>query len=138
MPASIFVSKGCTLSYKDLNKVFLTDKTGKTLFSGKEIDGLFYFKGNTHRGSHEPGEDSNSTTTTSEPTTFSPDPDCTGIDSPLPSTFFGLKPGNITANSNDLQKQLYDAHCSYGHLHFNMLRKMFGLKKGDNLVSPEA
>ena len=43
MPASQFIRKGCTLTYKD-NKVRLLNQHGSPMFDGKEFDGLFYFR----------------------------------------------------------------------------------------------
>ena len=40
--------------------------------------------------------------------------------------------GRITAGSRDFGKQLLEAHWAYGHLHFKKLRKLLGLKPGND------
>ena len=108
MPASTFIAKDCTLTYHDLDKVSLVHNDGTPLFNGKEINGLFFFHAETIRAT-----------------------DPTPQVSPA-STFFGLKAGKISASAKEFPQQLYEAHCAYGHLHFDKVRKLLGLKKGHN------
>ena len=146
MPASTFVKKGCTISYTKLNKCYLTDKKGKPIFTGKEIDGLYFFNGNTQRGARTKAKSANSKSflasdvippttsksfSASDATTPTTNVDGHVSDEP-PTTYFGLKPGARTASAQDFPQQLHEAHCSYGHLNFDKLRKLLGLKKGDN------
>ena len=53
------------------------------------------------------------------------------------ATFFGLKASDkISATTQDFSNRLLEAHWSYGHLHFDKLRKLLGLKKGNNPECP--
>ena len=105
MPVSTFTRKGCDVRFGQ-DKVILTDPNNKTLLSGKRIGGLFYFNATTERGLKKTRK--------------------------LPSAFFGLKPGKITASGQDFARKLFEAHCAYGHMNMDKLRPMLGLKKGTN------
>jgi hypothetical protein len=130
MPASTFVRQGCTLSYHDTDQVSLLNPKGILIFSGKEIDGLYYFRASTvtqdqtelPTHSQPPPDELNYNQDNTEEATLGKGAD----------VFFGLKPGIQSASGQDFSKQLYEAHCAYGHLHFDKIRKLFGLKKGDN------
>ena len=53
------------------------------------------------------------------------------------TTYFGLPVGkNINESANDFAQRFLEAHCAYGHLHFDKLRKLFGLNKGDKPHCP--
>ena len=102
MPVSTFTAKGCKIAYgKDT--VVLTDPKDKPILAGKLIGGLYYFRTQTIR----------SDSANTEP--------C--------GVYFGLKAGT-NPSSQDFQRQLHEAHCAYGHMPFDKLRKMLGLKKG--------
>jgi hypothetical protein len=48
-------------------------------------------------------------------------------------TFFGLQAGKDTSTAGlDFSSRLLEAHWCFGHLHFDKLRKLLGLKKGTN------
>lgn len=115
MPASQFIRMGCILTYRD-NQVTLKNPKGAPMLSGKEIDGLYYFHSSTvHNAKLEKCK-----TTKAE------------VDS-ASSTFFGLQAGtNISDSAQDFSSRLLEAHWSYGHIHFDKLRKLLGLKKGNN------
>ena len=52
-------------------------------------------------------------------------------------SFFGLPyKGSFSSDSDQFARQLQEAHCSLGHLNFDTVRKMFGLKRGDNPHCP--
>lgn len=116
MPVSTFVKKGCTVTYHNTDRVHLSSAKGDTMLTGKEIDGLYFFRSRTVHN--------NTTNRTNHDVDTAPSPEA--------ASFFGLKPGKISASAQDFPKQLYEAHCAYGHIHFDKLRKMLGLKKGDN------
>ena len=105
MPVSTFTKKGCFVRYGQ-DSVTLTDDNNKTLLAGKRIGGLFYFHATTERGEKKTNK--------------------------TPSAYFGLKPGKISASAQDFPRKLFEAHCAYGHLNFDRLRAMLGLKKGTN------
>jgi hypothetical protein len=131
MPASTFIKKGCSLTFSGLNKVSLTDPEGRPIFSGIEIEGIYFYQSRTISGrlksqqqqaSHHHGEGD-----AGEP------PAGTRAPSPWHFSFFGLPTsGNIKASGLDFAKQLLEAHWAYGHLNFTKLRKLLGLKPGDN------
>ena len=117
MPASNFVRKGCTLKFSDLDKVHLTDKHNAPILSGKEDGGLYFFHCETeyqHTTKHD---------------------DIKTIQSS--AVFFGLPAGhNSTPASADFAKKLLESHWAFGHLNFTKLRKLLGLKKGDDPSCP--
>ena len=121
MPASTFVKKGCSLAFCNYTEVYLTNAADETLLNGKAIDGLYFFHCKTLPGNAKSGHDAAQHHTIID-----------GAPASRASTYFGLKPGKITASAQDFPKQLYEAHCAYGHVHFDKLRKLLGLKKGDN------
>ena len=110
MPATPFVRKGCTLSYFDSDKVCLTAQDDSPLFDGCEFQGLYYFRSETIRPQHQP----------------------TNAPVPQDYAFFGLPVGAIRAGASDFGRRLLETHWAYGHLNFTKLRKMLGLKKGDD------
>ena len=121
MPASAFVRKGCSLTYED-NKVTLYNQSKEPMFEGKEIGGLYYFRANTVRNSrfHKKVQSSKR------------DPRDSNS-----STFFGLRAGqNTSTTSQDFSMRLLEAHWCYGHLHFDKLRALLGLKRGTNPECP--
>jgi hypothetical protein len=110
LPASQFVSKGCKLTYEN-GIVTLTDQQARPVLSGEEFGGLYYFHCETVRGW----------------TNHSPSPDVQA------TVLFGLPVSkNISAKSVDFARKLLEAHWCYGHLHFDKLRKLFGLAKGND------
>ena len=110
LPAFQFVSKGCKLTYKD-NTVTLVDQQDHAVLSGKEFGGLFYFHCETVR----------------DWTDRSLPPDVQS------AALFGLPVcKNISAKSVDFSRKLLEAHWCYGHMHFDKLRKMFKLGKGND------
>ena len=91
----------------------LVDKKGKTLFTGREYEGLYYFHCSVHHV--EKGR------------------------YPLhPSAaFFGLPlSGHIKASGDDFAKKLTETHCALGHMHYNKVRKLYSLKPGENPDCP--
>ena len=117
MPAYQFLNKDCDMILRK-GEVHLRDKNKANIFSGKEIGGLYYYRSQTVHSSslNSPKE---------QPKEI------------LSTTFFGLPVGkHISAKSQDFGKQLLESHWAYGHLHFDKLRKMLGLKKGDDPECP--
>ena len=113
MPVSPFVRKGCSIAIGDFDKVYLRSSDGSPMLSGKEIGGLYFFKCSTLRGK-----------SASEGNPFS-------------ETFFGLPTGNKDrVHAQDFPRRLLESHWAYGHLHFDKLRRLLGLKKGDNPECP--
>ena len=122
MPVAQFVKKGCTFQIHDFDKVDLKDKKGVTVFKGKEFRGLYYYRAVTLKGNLP----------TTEPLDTVPD-------SPTESdgaSFFGLPVGRVTSSGATFAKQLMETHLTLGHMNFATLRKMFGLKAGDNPNCP--
>lgn len=116
MPVSQFVKKGCTFEIYDFDKVALKDKKGKTVFKGRELHGLYYYRASTLKGQLPAVE-----------------PLDTVPDDPADSaSFFGLPVGRITSSGANFAKQLMETHLALGHMNFSTVRKMFGLKAGDN------
>ena len=94
-----------------------------TLLSGHEFDGLYFYNcvsvrtPNKHT-SHQPKK---------HKVTTEPD------DNTTPRVMFGLEANKtLSATHGDFSQKLLDAHCAYGHIHFNSLLKILGLKAGDN------
>jgi hypothetical protein len=106
MPVSTFTTQGCKIEYGK-HSVVLSNPKGVPILAGELIGGLYYFKTQTIRGRL------NSTNT-----------------SQTDNAYFGLKAGNITATGQDFSRQLFEAHCAYGHMAYPKLRKMLGLQKG--------
>ena len=127
MPVSTFVSKGSSLVIDNYDKINLTSKSGSSIFSGREFDGLYYYRCKTVQqlqgvaATSAPGTNH----TADQPAHAKAD------------LHFGLAVGtNIKATGNDFGKRLLEAHWAYGHLHFDKLRKLLGLKKGDDPDCP--
>ncbi len=106
MPASAFVRLGCKIVLEDFDKVSLYSEKGDVIFSGKEVDGLYYF---------------HSETVHSTSSTF--------FGLPLNTT-------EADVSAPDFSKRFLEAHWSFGHLHFKKLRKLFRLGKGDDPDCP--
>lgn len=112
MPTSPFVKHGCKLVIENVSgteRAVLYDKRGNHIFDGFNSGGLYYFRCDTV----QPGE----CTTNMEANT----------------SYFGLplKASKLASNI-DFPRRLLEAHWSLGHLNFSKVRKMFGLKPGDN------
>ena len=114
IPATPFIRQNYTLTF-DSNIVTLYSNDHKRMIlSGKEINNLYYFNSRTLKNvSHKENFHSKNY---SEPTTL-----------------FGLPTGRkITPASQDFARGLLESHWAHGHLNFNKLRKLLGLKAGDN------
>ena len=113
MPAYQFTKKGCTLEFA--TEVHLHSKDGTPILSGPEIGGLFYFRAKTIQ-------------------TKKPQPDEKVLNV---TALFGLPASqDITNAGADFPRRLLEAHWSYGHLNFDKLRKILGLKKGSDPECP--
>ena len=121
MPATPFVRKGCKLTLYDNDKIKLCTAEGKTVLTGKEIEGLYYFECKTI-----------------DPSTISPVEVGTQCvpppgSAPAADNYFGLHVGGkISEAANDFAQRLLESHFAYGHLNFTKLRKLLGLKAGDD------
>ena len=96
-------------------QIHLTTLKGISLFSGREFEGLYYYKSQTV---HYP------------PTAAEASPPKNENDNNF--SFFGLQAGSFKERSKDFARRLLEAHWAYGHLHFTKLRKLLGLKAGDD------
>ena len=105
MPVTVFVRLGCSITMKD-NEVHLLSREGSSIFSGKDIGGLYMYHSKTV--SHKPSQQKSK-----------------------PTALFGLPVGK-KPNSQDFPQRLLETHWCYGHLHFSKLRKLLGLGKGDD------
>ena len=114
MPAHQFTKKGCVMEFS--NGVQLRSGNGVPILSGPEIGGLFYFHARTIQS--------------------------TGPRGPIAEVFeatslFGLPASQGLTNAGaDFPRRLLEAHWSFGHLKFEKLRKIFGLKAGNNPECP--
>jgi hypothetical protein len=106
MPTSPFVSKGCTQIFGDYDQCKLTDAKGKPIFNGKSIGGLYYYR----------------TRTVKHPSVIRRHTD----------VYFGLSANPKGNVGYEFGNKLLEAHWAYGHLHFNKLRKLLGLRKGND------
>ena len=114
MPAYQFTKKGCTLEFG--TEVHLRSKEGTPILSGPEIGGLFYFRAKTLQATKISSSDKNVVNATS---------------------LFGLLASESATNAGvDFPRRLLEAHWSYGHLQFDKLRKLLGLKKGNDPDCP--
>jgi hypothetical protein len=114
MPAHQFTKKGCTLEFG--TEVHLRSKEGAPILSGPEVGGLFYFRAKTIQTTKIPRSDEKILNVTS---------------------LFGLPASqDITNAGADFPRRLLEAHWSYGHLNFDKLRKILGLKKGSDPECP--
>ena len=112
MPAHQFTKKGCTLEFG--TEVHLRSKEGVAILSGPEIGGLFYFRARTVKNSEVPPSAKN-----------------------IVTALFGLPASQNTTNAGaDFPRRLLEAHWAYGHLSFDKLRRMLGLKKGNDPECP--
>ena len=116
IPAFQFVQNGCNLRYfkspdSNIHRVELTDESGAPVLSGSEFGGLFHFRSKTlHTDSDEDNNPLNSLEQA--------------------AVHFGLPIGkHISAKSSDFSQRFLEAHYAAGHMHFDKLRKLFGLKK---------
>jgi heme/copper-type cytochrome/quinol oxidase subunit 2 len=119
MPASPFIRRGCKLSFYDSNKVRLSSSEDDIIFEGKEIDGLYYFESKTATTNFKKNDSAHSDISD----TFK------GDSSKYNFASFGLPVGKkISETANDFHLRLLEVHQAYGHLHFDKLRKLLGLK----------
>ena len=130
MPVSAFARKGCAFSILPNGTVTLQNNK-VPLLVGREFDGLYYYDARALK----PGElrpDDTANRTEGIPVAAPSNPH----QQPQPSVdqvLFGLEASQkISPTHIDFSQKLLDAHCSYGHLNFNSLRKILGLKAGDN------
>ena len=113
MPAYQFTKKGCTLEFA--TEVHLFSKDGVPILSGPQVGGLFYFHAKTIQ-------------------TKKPQPEGKVLNA---TALFGLPASQDIANAGaDFPRRLLEAHWSYGHLKFDKLRKILGLKKGSDPECP--
>ena len=111
LPPSPFIRQGCELRLFDKNRVQLLAPDGSCLLEGKEQGGLYYFKAKII-----------SSTCNKNPTT---------------TAYLGLTGGKAVSSTNpEFPRLLLEAHWAYGHLHFDKLRKLLGLKPGENPHCP--
>ena len=135
MPVSTFVKKGSSLLINDTDKINLTASNGSSIFSGREFDGLYHYRCKTVRDPDAKTTFKKNTATHSH--MYFGFPNITPTTNPEANNYFGLAVGSkISANSQDFGKRLLEAHWAYGHLHFDKLRKLLGLKKGDDPDCP--
>jgi hypothetical protein len=117
IPVSVFLKKQCSVLYSndpDPNRaVVVKDNNDAPILAGKAADGLYMFHCdaiNRTATSHSNHKSKNNAV-----------------------AMFGIPVGQkMSANSTDFAQRLMEMHSSFGHLHFDKLRRMFGLKKGDN------
>ena len=122
MPIRPFLAKGCSLHFNPDFTVDLLLPDHSRLLHGTEEGGLFFYHAKTVNWSKAAQKGN----------TFD-------VASPLPPTsdpqytFFGLPVGRALSSMNiDFPQRLYEAHCALGHLHFDKVRKVFGVKPGPN------
>ena len=121
MPLIPFINKGCTFSI-DINKqLSLHAPDQSILLTGKEINGLYYFKAKVI-----------------PPNEFLNRPIQKAIDSSSKaastSNYFGLPVGRAisAAATSDFAQKLLETHWAFGHLSWTKLNKFLGLKQGNN------
>ncbi len=112
MPNSPFVRRGCEVRMYDRDKITMTGPSGGPLFEGIERQGLYYFNCTTVHVDSLPPEQ--------------------GDMSSDDRTYFGLRVGPLREGAADFGRRLLETHWAFGHIHFNTLRKLLGLKPGDN------
>ena len=122
MPATPFTRAGCTITFGG-NRVALNAADDSPIFSGQEVDGLFFFHSETvHQPYEQPDQQ--------------PDHAQGQVTGILESwaTFFGLPVGRktVTPERPDFGKNLLESHWALGHMNFNLIRKLFALKPGTN------
>ena len=122
MPCSPFVKKGCSYTLEN-DKVYLRGPEKNVILEGHDVGGLYYYHSRTVRVA-----DSETTPKSGAP----------ALGVPLNhGVYFGLpSTGTVSAGATDLARRLLETHWAFGHLHFDKLRKMLGLKKGDNPDCP--
>jgi len=120
MPARPFLRKGCTLQMSEKGGVKMIDPSGKTLLHGEEKQELYYYSVTTA----QPAE-------TSDPASRPKSIHCERNENS--SSYFGLPVGSkLRATGDDFVRKLSEAHQALGHIHFDKVRKLFGLKPGPN------
>jgi len=124
MPATPFVRKGCNLTLYDNDKIKLCTAEGKAILTGKEIEGLYYFECKTiHPSTISPVKGG----------AFEFDECPPAGSAPAANSYFGLQVGTkINEAANDFAQRLLELHFAHGHLNFTKLRKLLGLKAGDD------
>jgi hypothetical protein len=133
MPATPFLRNGCTLKMS-LDAIELHTSDGQVLLTGKQIGELYYFKAKTI-----PPIQFNKRPTKQTQAEITP-PIQFGNRATKQTqvlTYFGLPFGHtITPATADFAQKLLETHQAYGHLNFSKLRKLFGLKAGDDPHCP--
>lgn len=122
MPIRPFLNKGCSLHFNSNSTVDLLLPDRSCLLTGTEEGGLFFYHATTVRWSK--AARNGNTFDVASPPSPTTDPHY---------TFFGLPVGRALSTMNiDFPQKLYEAHCALGHLHFDKVRKIFGVKSGPN------
>ena len=120
MPAHPFLDKDCTMTMSKKHGVTMLDPDGEIMMNGTHKDGLYYYNVSTARiEGHTPLED------------------FPAQDKQSSSSFFGLPlSGHIRAAGDEFNRKIMEAHHALGHMDFNKIRRLFGLKRGDNPDCP--
>jgi hypothetical protein len=123
LPVNPFHQAGGTISFHDYDKVAVADKDGTVFMHGHVQDSMYKMciEVITQQQLSTQNEFNN--------ISHSFDTAKTPVDGPS-QTFFGLPfSGKISASSNDFAERLLEAHCALGHMNFDTVRQLFGLKK---------
>ena len=108
VPASDLVKLGYSVTYNK-HGVQVINRDGKVVLQGPEQGGLYFFNCEIKRDIGG----------------------CKDIKSA--KSFFGLPTGSKpTSGTKEFFRKLYETHCALGHLHFDKVRKIFNLGKGNN------
>ena len=125
MPVAPFLDKGYRLVIDHANGASMVHiKSGKILFTGKEVEGLYHFHCSVHHVTPTSTDVVRSTQNTVSSASKS-------------AAFFGLPTsGHIKADGAEFAGNLTDAHCALGHMDFEKVRWLYCLKKGENPSCP--
>jgi hypothetical protein len=124
MPAHPFLKNGCTMILSD-DQVVIKDAQNKLVLDGKAKDGLYYYNATT---AHLVGQDKDTGEATNIKMAMPGQPKHTAT-----TAMFGLPlSGHVRAAGDDFARKLMEAHETFGHVSFDVIRKMFKVKPGPN------
>ena len=128
LPVRPLLQKGCSIRLENYDSVIIETDKGEGIMHGQiEHDSLYRMAISPVHSAH----------LNQTPVSSSFEVRGSGKTAASEKSFFGLPyKGSLSSGSDQFARQLQEAHCSLGHLNFDTVRKMFGLKRGDNPHCP--
>ena len=137
LPVKQFVIKGCEVKFDKKHYVTLKSASGEVMLAGRDHNGLYYVNAlvvPSPLTDVRPNNRPHVTVGESGRTIDHIGKSGRTIDhGPKNLTLFGLPVGRVPdSTGRDFPLRLLETHWAMGHLHMDKIRRLFGLKKGEN------